>query len=140
MKSLWAARMSASALCTSDTACPMSGDWMAASGCPFFTRSPSLAKTAVTRPFTGEYTWATLRSSNVTRPLVTIVSSTFCSSTGPTSIPAAATFSGVRRISPELPDEAAASAASALGLQPAASAPSTRIARAPKEPLVAVSP
>ena len=51
-----AAIMSASALCTSLTALPMSGDSMAASASPFFTRSPSCATIFTTRPVTGEKT------------------------------------------------------------------------------------
>ncbi len=45
---------------------------MVASASPFFTCWPSCAEMAVTRPVAGEKTWATCRSSKVTRPLVTM--------------------------------------------------------------------
>ena len=50
---------------------PTSGDWMAQSAAPFFTRAPGSARMRDTRPVTGEKTCATRRSSNVTLPLVT---------------------------------------------------------------------
>ncbi len=48
--------MSASALCTSLTAVPMSGDSMTASGAPLVTRWPSCPTMLTTRPVTGENT------------------------------------------------------------------------------------
>ena len=53
-----------------ENALPTSGDSMAASGAPFFTRWPGCASMRTTRPVTGENTCDTRRSSKVTLPLV----------------------------------------------------------------------
>src|SRR5437588_94235 len=63
-----AACRSASALPTSAAATPTSGDSSVTSGAPFLTRWPSCASMWLTRPVTGEKTWATCESSKAMRP------------------------------------------------------------------------
>ena len=76
LKSRSAAARSATALLRSDENCPMSGDWITASGSPFFSFCPSSAFTDMTRPVTGEKTCETFTSAKETRPLARMVSST----------------------------------------------------------------
>ncbi len=83
------------ALLRSDENWPMSGDWMIAKGSPLFTFCPSSALIPMILPVTGEKTWLTLTSANVTRPLVRIVSSTSRRSTVATLMCASLTCSSV---------------------------------------------
>ena len=78
----------------------MSGDWMAASGLPFFRRAPGSARMRETRPVTGEKTCATRRSSKVTLPLVTTSLPTAWVATGSMFRWASATCCSVSQTSP----------------------------------------
>ena len=112
----------------------MSGDSRTASTSPFFTRWPTFASMRVTRPETGENTWFTWASSKAILPLVTMTSSTSCSSSGSTLSFASAICASVSQTSPS-GASARASAVAALRLQPAPRAARTIATTTPQRRL-----